>query len=274
MKIALCLHGYFANKGGVAASVAGHSYIDQKLLSRHDVDVFVHSWDLDNQERITSLYNPVECLFEKQITFDDELEKIDQDYFFSEHGGSAPGMYSMNTVFKGLSFLYSRKQVMEIKKGYEERTGMVYDCVVLARFDLGQRGKEHPQRYYATNFNFNPNLDMNYVYSAYWDQLNHGYADHWFYSNSENMNLLANLYDKVVEYYQPDSDYAKSVTTGWPDSNHYDEFSNEFFQNNNGNKLKTFPLWGCIDNHKLYKWYFIDSGLYEKSKFIDITRDL
>tara|TARA_Y100000592_G_scaffold96629_1_gene165468 strand:- start:7478 stop:8299 length:822 start_codon:yes stop_codon:yes gene_type:complete len=272
MKIALCLHGYFANAGGVKASIDGHKYISRKLLDKYNVDVFIHSWDLENKDTVLSLYNPTECLFEPQMQFEKELEIIKQDDFFGKNS-QAPGMYSINTVFKGLSFLYSRKAAIQIKKDYEEKNNFKYDCVILARFDLGQRGKNHPQKYYATNFNFNPTLDMKYIYSAFWNQLNHGYADHWFFSNSQNMDKLSLLFDMVKEYYQLDSKYVKSVTSGWPDSNSYNEFSNEFFLTKKSLTLKKFPLWACIDNHKLYKWYFIDTGLYNKSKFIDITED-
>lgn len=272
MRTALCLHGYFANAGGIQASVDGHTYISRKLLDSQDVDVFIHSWDLTNKEQVLSLYNPTVHLFEQQKQFESDLAIIEQDDFFGK-GKMAPGIYHINTVFKGLSYLYSRKAAVELKRKYEEENGLEYDCVVLARFDLGQRGKEYPQKYYATNFNFDPTLDMNYVYSAFWDQLNHGYADHWFFSNSKNMDVLSCLFNKVKKYYQPNSEYAKSVTTGWPDSNAYNEFSNEFFLEKKSLTLKKFPLWGCVDNHKLYKWYLMDIGLYKKSRFVDITEN-
>ncbi len=272
MKVALCLHGYFKNAGGVEASIRGHDYITSKLL-KYDVDTFIHSWDLENEDLVKSLYKPKHALFEKQIQFEEELKIVKQSDFFGLQG-EAPGMYKTNNTFKALSFLYSRKATMHLKKEYEKDNKFKYDCVILARFDLGQRGKEHSQKYYATNFNFNPSLDMNFLYSAFWNQLNHGFADHWFYSNSKNMDKVSRLYDKVVEYYQLDSEYVEKVTNGWPDSNSYDDFSNEFFNSHKCNSPKTWPLWACIDNHKLYKWYFIDSGLYNKCKFIDITRDL
>ena len=271
MKIALCLHGYFANAGGYEAGVEGYKYIRRKLLEKHDVDVFIHSWDLENKDTILSLYNPAASLFEEQNQFKYELSQVDEEHFFGP-SKEAPGMYSINNIFKAMSFLYSRKYAVRLKSEYEQSNGFEYDCVVLARFDLGQRGKEHYQKYYATNFNFSELLDMNYVYSAFWNQLNHGYADHWFFSNSKNMNIVSKLYDKVIEYYQKDSEYVKRVITSWADTNESDEFSNEFFKNSKSLEKK-FPLWGCIDNHKLYKWYFIDSGLYNISKFIDITED-
>ena len=72
----------------------------------------------------------------------------------------------MNNCFKGLSFSYSRQQSIKLKKLYEEENNFKYDCVVVARFDIGQRGKEHRQKYYATNINFDTDLDMNFLYSA------------------------------------------------------------------------------------------------------------
>jgi hypothetical protein len=275
MKIALCLHGYYANAGGAKASDEAISYITRKVLEKGDVDIFVHSWDLDNKEKIETTYAPVISQYEKQKDFKEELKRFDENWFNSGFDREST-MYRTNTIFRGLSFLYSRMRSIEIKKQHEEENGFRYDCVVAARFDLGTRGKEHPQKYYATDMNFNPALDMDYMYSAFWNQTNHGYADHWFYSNSENMDTVGALYHGVTEYYQVDSEYTKAVTTGWPESNAEDEFSNECFleKNQRASKLQSFPRWGCIDNHKLYKWHLIQTGLHAKSRLIDITRDL
>ena len=64
-------------------------------------------------------------------------------------------------------------------------------------------------------FKFNPIYDMNNVYSAYWDQINAGLSDHWFYSNSKNMNIVTGLYDHVVNYLQQGSDYCDIMMNGW-----------------------------------------------------------
>ena len=57
--------------------------------------------------------------------------------------------------------------------------------------------------------------------------------------------------------------------------NHDDEFTNECMRGSpsDPDKYRTFPRWGCIDNHKLYKWYFIDTGLHSLSRYVDITTD-
>ena len=267
MRAALCLSGYFSNSKGINDGLAGYSYMDRKLLSKHNVDVFIHSWDLENKEKILSLYNPIDSVFEQQKDFSKELEKGNESYFFEK------GAYYHNTMFKTFSVSFSRSQSVQLKKLYETKNDFLYDCVVMARFDLGQRGKEHSQKYYATNFNFNETLDMSYVYSAFWDQLNHGFADHWFFSNSKNMDVVSSLHDNLLDYYSPSSKYVKNVTTGWPDSDTYNDFSNEFFNHGSSQNKKTWPLNACIDNHKLYKWHFINTGLYKVCKFIDITED-
>jgi len=268
MKIALCLSGYFGNTSDTSDAVSGYYYIKKKLLSKYDVDVFIHSWDLGNQAKAVELYRPTEKLFELQKDFSSDLSRLDENYFFGKDG-----QYYHNSMFKTFSVSYSRKASVLLKRQYEIKNNFTYDCVVMTRFDLGQRGKEHKQKYYATNFNFHEKLDMNYIYSAYWDQLNHGFADHWFFSNSKNMDKVSCLHDKLVEYYTPGSEYVKKVTEGWPDSDVVNEFSNEFYSPSKSNNLKTWNLNGCIDNHKLYKWYFIDSGLYDTCKFVDITED-
>ena len=74
MKTALCLHGYFANAGGVEASVKGHKYITSKIPE--DTDVFIHSWDVENASLMMDLYNPVSVDIEHQKDFSEELQVL------------------------------------------------------------------------------------------------------------------------------------------------------------------------------------------------------
>jgi len=268
MRVALCLHGYIANTNGINGAIMANQYIKDKILNGNNVDIFIHSWDIPNKDLALDLYNPKCEQFEQQKDFSKELTSYNQSWFF-EGKTAPPGMYSTNTIYRGLSFLYSRKRCIEIKAEYEKENNFAYDCVIVTRFDLGMRGKEHPQKYYATDIHFNSSFEMKKIYSCFWAQLNWGIADHWFYSNSANIDKVASLYDYAVRYYQPDSEYVKRVTTGWPDSNEQNEFSNEILKSNKVSELVKFPRWGCIDNHKLYKWHFMETGLYKKSAFVD-----
>ena len=269
MRIALCLHGYFVNAGGAQASLDGADYIKKTIIGDSDADIFIHSWEQkqDTQDLINSTYQPTQCSFEIQNEFKEELAAINFSDF-DKGFNRAHTMYKGNSPFQSLSFLYSRREVTKLKSLYENQNGIKYDCVVLARFDLGQRGKECPQQYYATDIRFDKNLDMNFLYSCFWNQLNWGYADHWFYSNSANMDIVGNAFDKVVSYYQSGSDYSKAITNGWPHSNNQNEFSNEMLKDDPSEDLVKWEKWHCIDNHKYYKWYFLDTGLYKKSKFV------
>ena len=274
MKIALCLHGYFANAGGSEASELAKKYIERKILKGNDVDVFIHSWDLVNKEKVLSLYDTTAHCFEEQKDFSEELTKFDVEWFEKDFNREKT-IYKTNTIFRGLSYLYSRMRAIELKKEHEDKNNFKYDCVILARFDLSRRGLEYPQIYYVTKINFNPDLDMKYFYSAHWNQMNHGYADHWFYSNSENMDIVGSLYNQVFDYYQENSEYVKAVTTGWPQSNEVDIYSNECMRKPQyrTSQLKKYKPWECIDNHKLYKWHFIVTGLHDLARYVDITVD-
>lgn len=265
MRIALCLHGYYNSSGGPQSGDLGYQYIKENIISNNDVDVFVHSWDLQAEDKIKKIYNPTLSVFEPQNNFEEEIKKIDCEWF--EEGFDRSKTMYKNSVFQSYSFLYSRKAAIELKKKYETENGFEYDCVVLCRFDLGNRGKEHPQTFYATEIDFNPNADMSKLHMKYWDQFNWGIPDHWFYSNSKTMDLVSSIYDNLEKYLQKESDYVKAVTEGWPESNADNEFSNEIFSKVKSTNLVKFEKWHCIDNHKIYKWFFHESGLSKTKGF-------
>ena len=274
MKIALCFHGYFLNSGGINAAFASWEYLRRKVYPHGKIDVFFHCWDQGDETRdmIKNMYDPIKVQYEPQKDFKEEMKSLNQDWF-DEGFDRDSTMYKSNSIFQTFSFLYSRKRVLELKAEHEEENKFKYDAVILARPDIGTRGKEHPQKYYVTDIGFDPTVDMNKLYAAYWNQMNWGYADHWFYSSSENMDLVGTAYDKISTYYKPDSDYCKSITEGWFDSNAEDEFSNEHMkvEEIRTDNLVKFDKWQCIDNHKFYKWFFKDVGLYEKTCYVDVT---
>ena len=68
MKIALCLHGKFdsltdsSSKGN-----DGYEHIKNRILSKCNPDIFVHSWDEQEKENILGLYKPKGYKFQKHI---------------------------------------------------------------------------------------------------------------------------------------------------------------------------------------------------------------
>jgi hypothetical protein len=124
--------------------------------------------------------------------------------------------------------------------------------------------------YNVSEINFNPTYDMKSLYSSMWMQLNAGYADQWFYSNSKNMNLFMAMPEHFFADFKVGSDYNKALNSGWFDSNQADEFSNEVLkpESERTANLMKYPTWQMINNHLYHKWFLKRTGLYEVSKFI------
>lgn len=278
MKIAICLHGYLHNSVDPKSGFKGKNYISQQILKYGSADFFIHSWDLKNEQEILKLYSPRLFQFEPQKEFKKELSQIDQVYIDQNFNRAKSGIYKTLTPYQTFSFSYSRKRAIELKTEYEKKHNFKYDWVVTCRFDLGQRSKGRAGYRSVSEIDFNPEYNSNFLYCAIFNQLNAGYPDQWFYSNSENMDLLATFFDKAIEYYQKRSSYEIALTTGWPDSKYFDhnikkapeQFTNEVLKpkEQRAKDLMIYPRWQMINNHLMYKWFCIDVGLYEKTRFI------
>ena len=103
---------------------------------------------------------------------------------------------------------------------------------------------------------------MNKIHQAYWDQTNAGVTDHWFYGSSPLMDKVADIYNHIIDYLQPDSEYVKVSNFGWTLSNSRDEFSNEMFKplQQRATGLQIRNSWWQLNNHCLYKWHFMKMG--------------
>jgi len=274
MRVALCLYGYYNNRSDRNAGDKGYQYLKEKVFSKVEgVDVFIHSWDENLKEKIDGLYNPKIALYEKQRDFTPIARDagIDEDWI-NENYGRKGTIYEQCTIQASLSFYYSRSRAIELKADYERTNKFKYDCVIVARFDIGHRSTWH-MGYNVSLMPFNPTLDMNYIYSAMWKQLNAGYADQWFFSNSENIDKFGTMYENALnDYFQKNSDYHNAIINGWFDSNESNETSNEIINKDGLAIYYKYPRWQMINNHILHKWHLREAGLYEKSKFLGEMR--
>lgn len=254
MKIALCLFGY--PKGSTIYAEGAYQQKFKHLFENvmiHSPDVFIHCWDKSLEHELVTLFKPKKYIFQDQIGFETATAQLNLDRFRGSRGD----------ILKTLSFFYTRQMSNKLKKMQEEEIGNKYDCVVSSRFDVGY----HNYRKNKTSYiKFDPTLDLSCVYSAYWDQINAGISDHWFYSNSETMDKIANINDCVIDYLKKDSEYCRTMATGWLDSNSEKEFSNEFLKEGRVENLKKYPDHYCLNNHCLYKWHFYVNSLWTKDK--------
>ena len=239
MKIALSLSGYLnSTRDKSSHGIDGFDHIKNKILDNNDVDVYIHSWDIPNQNLIENMYKDwiKDCKFEKQIDFMPVFyaNKLDQ----IRHN---PGYNHFSNVF---SQYYSIQESFRLIK-HE------YDIVIRARFDLGRVNRNTSGPFSKNNpyavqcINLDTKLDMSKVYMAKWQQDyldNEGPADMWFYSGWDNMKHFCNLYDILSSDIRHDSSYAEwainSSTNPW-----------------------------VLNSIKGWKWFFIKTGLWDK-KFL------
>ena len=265
MKIAVVLSGYFSTirTNDVNAGRESHKKITN-FFKDYDVDYYIHSWQIWDKDEIIELYNPKKSIFESQIDFNvTEKETCDNQKWFDEGFDRLNTMYRYLTIYKSLSFFYSRASALKL---IEEE----YDKVFVMRLDAGHRGPGGPD--FPHNYTFD--LDSDKIYSPYWNQLNVGLGDMWNVMNGKDAKTLSLIYDKVKSYYQIDSDYVYKMLNGWPMSEkcEFNGTSKEQFSNvcltDRTPELMTYPKWYCINNHALYKYFFIDVGLFHKLRFI------
>lgn len=274
-KVALCLHGRFGNSENESAGIHGYKYLKSLLLDRYDVDTYIHTWkpengDFNHDTWLEEAYKPESLIVEKPLSFENELSNLDENYF--NEGFDRPNtMYRNCNLHSTLSFLYSRKKAIEsINKNYSR--------VLVSRLDANQRGGQEVRE---IRFDLDsPRMDdPDFIYSSIWPQLNSGYADMWFHSGLDNIQELAKAYDIAInDAFKKGSDYENWMTTGWPDSNEfnnddvrdYRQFTNEVLKQPyyRSEKLMKYPKWQVINNHTFYKYFMIVSGLYYRSRWI------
>jgi len=191
MKIALCLSGQtrFVDQGY-------NEVLYPYILESNNVDVFIHTWDIDesqinkhfingggfamgpvikeNQIQETlDIYKPISYKIEPQIQFE-------QNKFL---GRLLPGIRSDYLY----SMFYSIHQSNKLKSEYEDKNNFKYDWVIRSRFDVKLNSK--------INFNeFNNNVINNP--SGFFNP-EKGYIDCFAFSNSKNMDVYSDTYNHI-----------------------------------------------------------------------------
>lgn len=194
MKIALCLHGLFdSNTDVTSKGIDGYKYIKHHILDNKDVDIFIHSWNIEKQNQINDLYKPKSVKYEKQLDFKNIIvpRNLDSLLNYPRHPHSV------------LSHFYSIQE--SFKLCYEFNVN--YDIVIKSRFDLGRINRTTSFEYPVQCINFIPSLNTNFLYMADWNLFDQGPADMWFYSGYENMKLFTKIYDDLLDIFYINSDF-------------------------------------------------------------------
>jgi len=173
MRIALCLSGQskFIEEG--------YSFFLKNLIDFKDIDVFVHTWEDNQHDKVLSLYEPKDYIIEPQ-RYDITFNNKNLDYR-QENANSGN--------FVHYSMFYSIKKSNELKLKYETENNFKYDCVIKSRFDVILRDKLDVISY-----------DLSYINSP--DVCgNPNVISDWFnFSNSHNMDNLSFLHNQMPIY--------------------------------------------------------------------------
>jgi len=273
--IALCIANYFSNKSGDNLLYSNYVYdnIINNIIPENNLDIFIHSFDIKNKDQILQKYpSVIDYIIEPQIDFNTLLDNDNTKLLevLTNNPDPTGNTFMLNT----LSMLYSRKQSILLANTYSQCKNKKYDCIIWIRFDVGIRVKCNAEHgYNLCHLVFDINDIDNYVkndciVSPYWNQLNAGPTDFWFFSNHNNMLLFALTYDYFLHYgFKLNSDYLNALLTNWPDSNKHDECSNEIINSKHNKEPYTYLINYTANQHLVYKYYFIVSGLYTKCKY-------
>ena len=186
-----CLHGIvggvkkFGEGGVVSYERVYDSYVRNIYGSNVDVDVFIHSWSIELESELKQLYNPADCIFEKQLLFDDEC-------------------INNRKEFGVTSRFYSLREVNKLRDEYATNNNISYDYVITARFDTLLNKKIifedlDRDRFYLPS-PFKPHGD-----NCNCDFCNHESDRHFvndliFMGSPENMNKFSGLYNYLDQY--------------------------------------------------------------------------
>jgi len=242
MKIAFCISGLF--KPSTTYSTAYQNkfeYLVEKI-KKYNADVFIFSFSKELESEIIEIFKPKKFKFEEQKLFNVEINKINNQL----NKQAAKNLFS--------SF-YSRKMACALKTQFENVNNIKYDIIVSCRPDLGYINTE--------NFEI-PDLNKinpEYLYSIYWNQLNAGLADWYFISNSENINFISSIYDKLPEYLNENSKYQNCLLNGFPYSNSKNRFSQEIFQKDPEHSEKINSEY-ILNHHLLIKYFLLENDKF------------
>ena len=190
MRVALCFSGLVGGTKGKSGSGGpgdildiSYKHFDENIFQHNEVDIFVHSWSVEESKAIEDKFNPKSSIFEDQIWWDKNPHR---NFRKNNH----------------ISKWYSMKKAIELKCEYEKENKFTYDFVMNSRFDIAWQTKIDfekfdKQNFYVGNWNrrYYPNgkeiknrLYYNQEVKDYKEKLvgyphnEEGFIDQWFFS--------------------------------------------------------------------------------------------
>lgn len=226
-RVAICLFGMVGGRSLKAGdgqvedildpSIA-YELMEKNIVQENDeVDYFIHSWSMECKQKLEELYRPKISIIEPQVDFSQTKlsvfraiswrDKLKLLFSLVRNRKSFKSQidYWEWYAFRTHSRWYSTKQVVELKKTYEEKHDFVYDVVLLTRLDVGFftpiRFSEYDMNFfYASNRNQAPTKENGYKSDRGNHDEGNSFLDLWYFSSSSNIDRFAVLYDVMNRY--------------------------------------------------------------------------
>ena len=197
MRIAISLFGLIGSMAGKSGAsqvgvdkvleLAHKHWSDYVINKNNKIDFFIHSWNVEHQDSINALFNPVAAKYEKQRTFKIPKYVIGEEIRKQSH----------------YSRWYSTQQSMQLKHQYEEQNNFKYDWVMSARFDIA----------WKVPVIFSEYTNETFYYGGFHRGESIKVIDFWFFSGSENMDRFCDLYNNLDGYNQRDKYAPKRISS-------------------------------------------------------------
>lgn len=220
-KIAICVYGVHPLET-VRGTTTGNppisiDYIRKGLLANIynvnkncEIYVFLHSWSVEKQNDLLTIFKPTSYIIEPQIKFNKEKYHNVEVYNKIKH----PYDMGIGEIF--YSHLYSMYKAVQLKTKYEQHQRCHFDCVILSRLDVVWLLPLDITQLNMNNIyhlNFNRTIPERKVETV---------IDYVFISDSAKINVIGNLYNEISKYNRYDL-HAESVKfqhiqqKGWVD---------------------------------------------------------
>ena len=159
-----------------------------------------------------------------------------------------------------------------------------YQFFLLTRYDIGFRGGfavRYPSILNQRNIEWLSSDSRNKFILPSFDQLNCGFPDMWFYSNSSGLIAYAQILDVYINSLLDScSTYQSLLTSGWPDSEYFDypsasdlrQFSNICLKKTHVHRQPMiYPSYEAPNLHAFHK-YFLSIYLHSDLLFMPFHR--
>lgn len=186
----------------------GFINIQRSVSGIDGLKIVAHSWNPEFDALVKEVYKPFLIKSEKQtsffVTFINTVKSLDKYQKGIERSSSIWKGVSFQTVL-GNSFSRSKAIGLLNNEVFQDDTQ-----VLVTRWDQGCSGSKD-----VNVINYDSSLNEDYLYLAYYSEIDEGYADMWLVGGVSDILLFEQFGQYVLKSLGGENDYFKNFTNDW-----------------------------------------------------------